>query len=186
MNLSDALSARIVALGMTQKQVAELSGLPFMTVSNIIRGNTSNPGVQNLRLIAEALQCTIDDLVYEDNLKTVLSTNEKNLITAYRNSSRSGQQIISNIADVVAKELPRNSADVKPRRHEKEQVAGERPYNDGEVRAAHSSTRSSDQPNSLNSPLDYFPDGIELTAAAHLPEGVSETDVFEEESDEPC
>lgn len=50
------------AQGLTQKQLADKAGLPINSVSNVERGNTL-PGTYNLCLFAQALGCTLNDLV---------------------------------------------------------------------------------------------------------------------------
>ena len=50
------------AQGMTQQQLADKAGLPINSVSTVERGITL-PGTYNLCLFAQALGCTLNDLV---------------------------------------------------------------------------------------------------------------------------
>lgn len=47
---------------MTNKSLAEATGLPEGTISRIASGLTKEPTLKTLRLLAKALDCTIDDL----------------------------------------------------------------------------------------------------------------------------
>lgn len=47
---------------MTNKTLAEATGLPEGTISRIASGQTKEPTLKTLRLLAKALDCSIDDL----------------------------------------------------------------------------------------------------------------------------
>ena len=47
---------------MTNQKLAEITGLPVGTISRIASGETKEPKLKTLRLLASALDCTIDDL----------------------------------------------------------------------------------------------------------------------------
>lgn len=47
---------------MTNKTLAKATGLPEGTISRIASGETKEPKLKTLRLLAKALDCTIDDL----------------------------------------------------------------------------------------------------------------------------
>lgn len=47
---------------MTNQKLADLTGLPVGTISRIASGETKEPKLKTLRLLAHALDCTIDDL----------------------------------------------------------------------------------------------------------------------------
>lgn len=49
-------------LKMTNQKLAELTGLPVGTISRIASGETKEPTLKTLRLIAKAFDCSIDDL----------------------------------------------------------------------------------------------------------------------------
>lgn len=49
-------------LKMTNQKLADLTGLPVGTISRIASGETKEPTLKTLRLIAKAFDCSIDDL----------------------------------------------------------------------------------------------------------------------------
>ncbi len=51
----DGIIQRKAALNMTSQQIADASGVPKSTVDRILRKETTNPGVQNVLDIAEAV-----------------------------------------------------------------------------------------------------------------------------------
>ena len=51
-----------IAMGVSQKRLAEMSGVPQQTISAIETGERENPGVNTLRILADALGCTIDEM----------------------------------------------------------------------------------------------------------------------------
>lgn len=57
----DGIIQKKVALNMTNQQVADASGVPKSTVDRIFRKETTNPGVQNVLDIAEAVGYQIGD-----------------------------------------------------------------------------------------------------------------------------
>ncbi len=65
-------------LRMTNETLAEKSGLPIGTVSRIASGQTKEPTLKTLRLIAKAFNCTVDDLQSE-NMSEEFNYDEKTL-----------------------------------------------------------------------------------------------------------
>lgn len=63
---TNELSMKIIyykkKLKMTNKILAEKTGLPVGTISRIASGETKEPTLKTLRLIAKAFDCSIDDL----------------------------------------------------------------------------------------------------------------------------
>ncbi|HML35937.1 MAG TPA: helix-turn-helix transcriptional regulator [Bacillota bacterium] len=55
--------------GMNSKRLSELSGIPVSTVNKIIYGITRKPSVNAMRAIVHALDCTLDELLDEENEK---------------------------------------------------------------------------------------------------------------------
>lgn len=53
---------RMQELGMTKKQLSDITGLPYMTVSNIISRGAANAGTQNVLRICAPLGIEVDDL----------------------------------------------------------------------------------------------------------------------------
>ncbi len=48
---------------LTNRKIAELSGIPLVTIDKLFSGANTNPTVQILQKIATVLQCTMDDLM---------------------------------------------------------------------------------------------------------------------------
>ena len=63
------LSMRIIyykkKFKLTNDIIAERSGLPVTTISRITSGQTKSPKLENVRKIAEAIGCTLNDLISE-------------------------------------------------------------------------------------------------------------------------
>lgn len=75
---------------MTNKTLAEATGLPEGTISRIASGQTKEPTVKTLRLLAQALKCTINDLQADENVENsnkyeLLNENEKILLRLFNN-----------------------------------------------------------------------------------------------------
>lgn len=50
-------------LGLTNDDISAKTGLPTATISRIISGKTKDPKHSTIKLIADALECTVDDLI---------------------------------------------------------------------------------------------------------------------------
>lgn len=66
MSLANEIKRRMKKKNIGNKDLSILTGIPLRTINNILGGITTSPTVENVRLIARALGCTIDDLVYEN------------------------------------------------------------------------------------------------------------------------
>lgn len=53
---------------LTQAQLAIRSGVSQQAISKIENGERNNPGVYTLQKLASVLHCTVDDLIYDDDL----------------------------------------------------------------------------------------------------------------------
>lgn len=51
--------------GMGNKDLSIKSGVPLRTINNILGGITSNPTIDNMIAIAHALDCIVDDFIYD-------------------------------------------------------------------------------------------------------------------------
>lgn len=96
MNFGKMIKERRLALGLTLEQVGDLCGVGKGTVHKWETGQIGDPGMTKLRLLANALQMSLDDLVDADDVvmaaatgtpPTDLSTEELLLITVYRSAS---------------------------------------------------------------------------------------------------
>lgn len=62
MALNDVLKMYMDRLGIGNKELSKLSGVPLRTVNNILSGITANPTLETVKAIAHALNCTLDDV----------------------------------------------------------------------------------------------------------------------------
>lgn len=53
-------------LGLKNKDISERTGLPVDTISRICTGKTRDPKYTTVKLIADAFDCSVDDLVGND------------------------------------------------------------------------------------------------------------------------
>ena len=51
--------------GLTQKELAELSGLTYSTIKNYEQGNTIHPKIETLTIIANTLETSVDSFVVQ-------------------------------------------------------------------------------------------------------------------------
>ncbi len=51
--------------GLGNKDLSAKSGVPLRTINNILGGITSNPTIDNMIAIAHALDCIVDDFIYD-------------------------------------------------------------------------------------------------------------------------
>lgn len=52
---------------LTNKDIANKTGLPISTIDKLFSGINSNPTLETLRKVASALNCNIDDFIEYDN-----------------------------------------------------------------------------------------------------------------------
>lgn len=67
MSLGKNIENRSRELGITTKELSELSGVPYTTLRDIVM-EKSNPSIDKIKKIAITLHTTIDRLVYDDEL----------------------------------------------------------------------------------------------------------------------
>ncbi|MBQ3335533.1 MAG: helix-turn-helix domain-containing protein [Eubacteriaceae bacterium] len=83
--LSDNIKAIKKQKGLTNKDLAEISGVPLNTLSKILCGMTTNPTINTLMALANALDCKIWEFFEPDESDDVYcSAEERDLITDYR------------------------------------------------------------------------------------------------------
>ena len=67
MNVLKELQMNIIfykkKLGLTNEDISVKTGLPTATISRICSGKTKDPKHSTIKLIADALDCTVDDLI---------------------------------------------------------------------------------------------------------------------------
>ena len=93
------LSNRRKEIGMSIDALVERSGVPRGTVTKIITGVTDNPGIETLKSITYALGLTLEDLDENSTASSkVLSVDESELVTIYRDLNATGQATLMNMA----------------------------------------------------------------------------------------
>lgn len=95
------IKMRRKALHLSQAKLSELSGISQSAISDIENPDvTKRPNTETIQRIANALQCTISELMGEqasnetDSTFTDLSPDELKLIQDYRKLNRQGQEYI--------------------------------------------------------------------------------------------
>jgi transcriptional regulator with XRE-family HTH domain len=69
MTIGDLLKRRRKALGLTQVELADKANVAQSMISQIERGKSDNVTIGNLRSLAAALDCTVVDLLTENDKK---------------------------------------------------------------------------------------------------------------------
>lgn len=72
--------------GLTEEQIADLSGVPKGTVTRILAGRTDNPGYQNVADIVKALHGSLDamEMIQSEKKAHMEIETESKLILLYR------------------------------------------------------------------------------------------------------
>ena len=101
--LSDNIKAIKKQKGLTNKDLAEISGVPLNTLSKILCGMTTNPTINTLTALADALDCKIWEFFEPDeNDDVYCSADERELISDYRKMVPEARIILKkNIKDFI-------------------------------------------------------------------------------------
>lgn len=92
--------------GLTNEELAKLSGVPKATIDKITAGATKDPKLETVKAIAKALGCTINDFI--DDKEIVgdhFSLPEKNLIKKYRGLDDHGKEMVDIVLDKEAERV---------------------------------------------------------------------------------
>lgn len=92
--------------GLTNEELAKLSGVPKATIDKITAGATKDPKLETVKAIAKALGCTINDFI--DDKEIVgdhFSIPEKNLIKKYRGLDDHGKEMVDIVLDKEAERI---------------------------------------------------------------------------------
>lgn len=65
MSIGDNIRTRRESLGMTREALAEKTEISFSQLSKIERNEQKNPTIQSIIAISTALNCSVDELIYE-------------------------------------------------------------------------------------------------------------------------
>ncbi len=90
-NIGERLKTIMTQRRITIAQLAEATELSEDTIKAIRSGKTKNPTIQVIASIADALDCTIDGLLFRENL----SSEEMKLVTGFRKLNSHGKKVIS-------------------------------------------------------------------------------------------
>ncbi len=96
LDISTGLRNIMKSQKLTIAQLAELSNIPEDTIKSIRSGKTKNPGIQTLISLANAMHCSIDELVGRD----LSNSEEAEFISSWRKLNNHGKKLIQAIADI--------------------------------------------------------------------------------------
>lgn len=74
MALNEVLKTYMDKMGIGNKELSAISGVPLRTVNNILGGITTNPTVETVKAMAHALNCTLDDVAEDMEYKKEIHT----------------------------------------------------------------------------------------------------------------
>ena len=84
--------------GITNRQLALMSGVTLSTIDKITSGRNTNPQLDTLLAICRVLGCKLEDFDPVSDLHSTqdiqLTPDEKNLVSDYRELSEQGQEYI--------------------------------------------------------------------------------------------
>lgn len=105
--------------GLTNAQLAEISGVPLSTIEKISAGQTTDPKLSTIKALAKALGKKLDDFDDIIETKNVFSAQEQKLIMDYRSLDEHGKQLVDVI---ISTEKERCELD---RKNEEEKMESE-------------------------------------------------------------
>lgn len=83
-NLSLKLSYLKKQFKLTNETLAKKADLPVATVERISSGRTQNPSLNSLTAIAKVFNCSIDDLMSFDDIKTPVKPDDELITIAHK------------------------------------------------------------------------------------------------------
>ncbi len=97
--IGDKIRERRLELGMTQSQVAEITGIKKNTISNY-ENNVSAPNENNIFKLMEVLKCDANYLFEWDKVENIkLTINEKIIIKKYNTLDEYGKKAVDDLLD---------------------------------------------------------------------------------------
>lgn len=108
MNMNEYINNRRKELNMSLDELVTKSGIPKGTVSKITAGINKNPKLSTLQSLCDALDCTLDDLIYAENQdkKIVLTENEdeqkQQLLHNYDKMNETAQNTLVKYSEFMA------------------------------------------------------------------------------------
>ncbi|MBC8950724.1 helix-turn-helix domain-containing protein [Xenorhabdus sp. TS4] len=92
MSIGENIRTRREALGMTREELAEKTEISFSQLSKIERNEQKNPTIQSIISISTALNCSVDELIYNQN-----SSDTNYLINVIKKLPEKDQETIKKI-----------------------------------------------------------------------------------------
>lgn len=91
--------------GVTNAQLAEITGLTLSTIDKITSGYNQNPKLGTVKLLCRALDCTLDDLLADEKCSALSDSNtysavEINFLKKYRDLDNYGKKAVESILDI--------------------------------------------------------------------------------------
>lgn len=93
------INARKKQLGITNVQLAEMTGITLSTLEKITSGRNKNPTLDTLQAIADAIGCEIDD--FRDTPRPKISPSAMRIATLYDATNSQGRELFDSIATFV-------------------------------------------------------------------------------------
>jgi transcriptional regulator with XRE-family HTH domain len=85
--------------------LARKTGIPHETILQILKGGTKNPGIYTVAKLADALHCSVDELVGRQEFLTAISQKEKHL--------EYSKNLFCSIYEYITNFLEKNNAKVR-------------------------------------------------------------------------
>ena len=95
-NLLNRLQQAKTSSKLRTEDISSISGIPVGTLSKIFAGITKDPKIGTLIAIAEALNVSVDYLIYGKISRYDITPNEIEIIQKYRQLDADGKQRIEN------------------------------------------------------------------------------------------
>lgn len=86
------------AKGLTNQQIADLSGVPLSTVTRVFNGQTDNPNIQTLEDIVQGMGVTLEDIT---GVKQEKLDPDDNLIQVYKDIIQNQRKYIKILAGAL-------------------------------------------------------------------------------------
>lgn len=88
------------AKGLTNQQIADLSGVPLSTVTRVFNGQTDNPNIQTLEDIVKGMGITLEDITGVKQVDEKFNPDD-NLIQVYKDIIRTKDKYIKFLAGAL-------------------------------------------------------------------------------------
>lgn len=89
--------------GFTNIDLANKTGVTISTLDKLTSGTNDNPKLSTLKVLADAFNCKLDDLIFGDNAKNSAQneyTINNNLVIKYENLDSYGKKAVDNLVEI--------------------------------------------------------------------------------------